>query len=174
MARMSNHRWSWDETLYAGSAGYYRSGRLPYPGAVAETLRRELGLDGRGRLLDVGCGPGSLTLLLAPLFAQAVGVDADREMIAQAGLAADAAGVGNVSWHRLRAEDLPAGLGRFRVVTFAQSFHWLDRPRVAALVLAMLEPAGHCVLVQASTHHGSPARSRCGARARRGRRSGSW
>lgn len=153
---MSDHRWSWDETLYAGSAGYYRTGRLPYPDAVAEALRRALDLDGRGRLLDVGCGPGSLTLLLAPLFAEVVGVDADREMIAHAGLAAHAAGVGNVSWRQLRAEQLPAGLGRFRVVTFAQSFHWLDRPRVAALVRAMLEPDGRCVHVQASTQHGVP------------------
>jgi hypothetical protein len=27
-----------------------------------------------------------------------------------------------VTWRQLRAEDLPAELGRFRVVTFAQSF----------------------------------------------------
>src|SRR5204863_7967714 len=42
--------WSWDETLYAGSAGYYRSGRLPYPGAVADGFARELRLDGTQRL----------------------------------------------------------------------------------------------------------------------------
>ena len=27
--------------------------------------------------------------------------------------------------------DLSAGLGSFRAVTFAASFHWMDRPRVA-------------------------------------------
>jgi SAM-dependent methyltransferase len=67
----------WDETLYAGSAGYYAAGRLPYPPELPDVLRRELGLDGTGRLLDVGCGPGSLTLLLARLFAAVVGVEAD-------------------------------------------------------------------------------------------------
>ncbi|GAA1309662.1 hypothetical protein Psi02_27050 [Planotetraspora silvatica] len=41
-----------------------------------------------------------------------------------------------------RAEDLPGGLGEFRVVVFAQSFHWTDRDRVAATVLEMLEPRG--------------------------------
>lgn len=41
-----------------------------------------------------------------------------------------------------RAEDLPANLGEFRVVVFAQSFHWTDRDRVAATVLEMLEPGG--------------------------------
>jgi hypothetical protein len=54
----------------------------------------------------------------------------------------------------LRAEDLPAGLGTFRLVTFAQSFHWMDRDRVAAVVHGMLEPGGTCVHVHATTHEG--------------------
>jgi len=37
-----------------------------YPVEVVEVLVEALALDGLGRLLDVGCGPGSLTLLLAP------------------------------------------------------------------------------------------------------------
>ena len=146
--------WEWDETLYSGSAAYYRTGRLPYPEAVADALGRELRLDGTQRLLDVGCGPGSLTLLLAPRVALAVGIDADRDMIAVAAEDAERAGIDNVRWLRLRAEDLPAGLGRFDVVTFAQSFHWMDRGAVAATVREMLGPGGACVHVQATTHRG--------------------
>ncbi len=146
--------WTWDETLYAGSAEYYPVGRMPYPKAIADVLGQELGLDGTGRLLDVGCGPGSLTLLLAPRFAEAVGVDADGGMLAEAARQAERAGVGNVTWRQLRAEELPAGLGRFRAVTFAQSFHWFDRPRVAELVRGMLEPDGVWVHVAANTHEG--------------------
>ncbi|MBA3418938.1 MAG: class I SAM-dependent methyltransferase [Geodermatophilaceae bacterium] len=148
--------WEWDESLYAGSAAYYPVGRLPYPAEVADALSDAMGLDGSGRLLDVGCGPGSLTLLLAPLFVESVGIDADPDMIAVAGQAASRAGVGNVRWRQLRAEDLPAGLGTFRLVSFAQSFHWTDRPRVAQLVRVMLEPNGAVVLVQATTHQGVP------------------
>ncbi|MDG4786198.1 class I SAM-dependent methyltransferase [Micromonospora sp. WMMD1102] len=144
----------WDETLYAGSADHYAVGRMPYPAEVADTLAAELRLDGRGRLLDVGCGPGSLTLLLAPLFEAVVGLDADRDMLRRAGQAARETGVGNVRWQRLRAEELPAGLGTFRVVTFAQSFHWLDRPRVARAVRPMLGGGGVWVHVGATTHRG--------------------
>ena len=122
--------WRWDGTLFAGAAGYYEQGRLPYAPGLADAFGRSLDLDGRGRLLDAGCGPGSVTLRLAPLFEAVVGLDPDAEMLARAARTAGERGIGNASWVRLRAEDLPAGLGSFRVVTFAASFHWMDRPRV--------------------------------------------
>ncbi|HET6504823.1 MAG TPA: class I SAM-dependent methyltransferase [Amycolatopsis sp.] len=148
--------WHWDETLYAGSASHYRIGRMPYPAELGRAIGAELGLDGTGRLLDVGCGPGALTLVLAPLFAHAVGVDADPDMLVEARRAAARLAVTNVEWRRSRAEDLPAGLGEFRVVAFAQSFHWMDRPLVASRVRGMLDPGGAWVHVGAVTHRGVP------------------
>lgn len=148
--------WEWDETLYLGSAPHYTVGRKPYPPLVAEALREALGLDGRGRLLDVGCGPGSLTLLLAPLFGSAVGVDADAGMLAEAARTAQARGLSTVEWRCLRAEELPGDLGTFDVVTFAQSFHWMDQPVVARRVRPMLAEGGAWVHVGATTHQGVP------------------
>jgi ubiquinone/menaquinone biosynthesis C-methylase UbiE len=141
--------WSWDESLFAGAARYYEQGRLPYAPGLADIFAASLGLDGRGRLLDVGCGPGTVTLRLAPLFEAAVGLDPDPEMLAYASRAAAGQGVGNVAWVRRRAEALPAGLGNFRAVTFAASFHWMDRPRVASAVATMLDPGGAVVQVDA-------------------------
>ena len=106
-----------------------------------------LGLDGRGRLLDVGCGPGVVALRLAPLFESVVGLDPDPGMLEEARRAAREQRAGNASWVLLRAEDLPAGLGRFTVITFAQSFHWTDRPRVAAASRAMIESNGAVVQI---------------------------
>jgi cyclopropane fatty-acyl-phospholipid synthase-like methyltransferase len=63
--------------LYAGSAAYYARGRVGFPQELADRLVDELDPDAAGRLLDVGCGPGCLTLLLAPLFEHATGLDAD-------------------------------------------------------------------------------------------------
>jgi SAM-dependent methyltransferase len=103
-------------------------------------------LDGRGRLIDVGCGPGTLALILSHLFTEVVGVDPDSGMIAEAGRrAAQAAVPHNTRWVRARAEDLPAGLGTFTVATFGQSFHWMDRDVVAATVKRLLRPGGALV-----------------------------
>lgn len=134
--------WQWDSTLFQGSAAYYERGRLPYAPGFAETLTTVLGLDGRGRLLDVGCGPGIVLLAMARFFTEVVGVDPDEDMLAEGERRAKRRGVTNARWVAARAEDLPADLGEFRVVVFAQSFHWTDRDRVAATVLQMLEPGG--------------------------------
>lgn len=146
--------WTWDPSLYAGSARYYPVGRVAYPAQLAEALAAAVPLDGSGVLLDVGCGPGSLTLLLAPYVATAIGVDADPDMLSEAARLADEQSAPNVSWRHLRGEELPAGLPDPHVVTFAQSFHWMDRPRVAALVRRMLVPDGALVHVGALTHQG--------------------
>jgi SAM-dependent methyltransferase len=146
--------WSWDSTLYTGSAPFYAAGRVAYPPELADRLADALHLDGSGRLLDVGCGPGSLTLPMARFFAEAVGIDADPEMVAEAARQADRAGVTNVTWCHLRAERLPAGIPAPTVVTFAQSFHWMDRNRVAGLVRHMLADGGAVVHVSAMTHEG--------------------
>lgn len=137
--------WEWDSTLFQGSAAHYERGRLPYAPGFAETLATALGLDGRGRLLDVGCGPGIVLIPMARYFSEAVGLDPDRDMLAEAERQAGRRGVTNARWARARAEDLPAGLGEFRVVVFAQSFHWTDRDQVAATVREMLEPGGFFV-----------------------------
>jgi SAM-dependent methyltransferase len=146
--------WEWDPSLYAGSAAYYVRGRVAYPQELADRLADELGLDGTGWLLDVGCGPGSLTLLLAPLFERATGLDADSDMLAEGARQAAAAAITNIEWVASRAEDLPAHAGPFRVASLAQSFHWMDRDRVARILRGVLDDAGALVHVNASTHQG--------------------
>lgn len=141
--------WQWDPSLFAGAAQYYERGRLPYAPTVADVLASALALDGRGRLLDAGCGPGRIALRLASKFEEVVGLDPDAGMIAEAQRSAAEQGITNAHWVQARAEELPAGLGMFRAVTFAASFHWMDRPRVARATRAILEPAGAAVQVDA-------------------------
>lgn len=61
-------------------------------------------------------------------------------------------GLTHVRWIQARAEELPLGLGTFQVAAFAQSFHWMDRPRVAAMVYSMLEPGGSLLHINIAPH----------------------
>ena len=73
----------YDPTIYLGSAAHYRYGRPAYSPELEAVLTQETSLDGTGRLLDAGCGPGVLTIRLAHLFEQAVGLDPDAGMLAE-------------------------------------------------------------------------------------------
>ena len=139
---------AYDPTIYEGAAAHYRRGRPPYSRQLESVLGHELHLDGHGRLLDIGCGPGVLTLRLAHLFDAAVGLDPDAAMLAEGSRAAGEHRVANVRWVEALAEDLPgAAPGPYRLVTFGQSFHWTDEARVAEAVYDMLEPSGAMALV---------------------------
>lgn len=149
----------WDDSLYEGSAEHYLVGRLPYPQRLADALRDRLDLDGTGRLLDLGCGPGSLTLLVAPMFSTIVAVDADNDMVRVASAEAARRGIENVHWLHAYAEDLEPPDLPFDVVTLAQSFHWMDRPVVAENIRSWLAPGGYCVHVGATTHESAASAS---------------
>jgi SAM-dependent methyltransferase len=148
---------SYDPTLFEGAAAHYRHGRPPYSLRLEGVLTEELGLDGRGRLLDGGCGPGILTVRLAGLFEEAVGLDPDPAMLAEGERVADERGITNIRWVRAVAEDLPeAAPGAYRLVTFGSSFHWTDEVRVAETVYDLLEPGGALALI-VHTVEGRPA-----------------
>ena len=138
----------YDPAIYLGSAAHYRYGRPPYSPELEAVLTDKAGLDGNGRLLDGGCGPGVLTVRLAQLFEQAVGLDPDPGMLAEGCRAAGEKGIKNIRWVQGLAEDLPAvAPGPYRLVTFGQSFHWTDEQHVAEAVYDMLEPGGALALI---------------------------
>jgi SAM-dependent methyltransferase len=139
---------SYDPTIYEGAAAHYRRGRPPYSPQLESVLAGELDLDGTGRLLDGGCGPGILTLRLAHVFEEAVGLDPDPAMLAEARRAAEELSITNVRWVEAMAEDIPrAAPGPYRLVTFGLSLHWTDEARVAEAVYDALEPGGALALI---------------------------
>jgi len=140
---------TYDPTIYLGAAPHYVNGRPPYSAALADTVRDELGLDGHGLLVDVGCGPGIVALGLAHLFDAVIGVDPDAGMLAEAERHAQVRGVTNASWRQARAEELSTlGLPPPRLVTFGQSIHWTtDRVAVVDAVHELLAPGGSIALI---------------------------
>lgn len=106
--------------------------------AVAADLPR------RGRVLDVGCGTGTLAIAIAAARPDAavVGVDGDPEALAIAGAKPNATGV---TWARGMADELPADDDTADVVVASLLLHHLDRAaKRAALreIARVLKPGG--------------------------------
>jgi SAM-dependent methyltransferase len=142
--------------VYASSAAHYLRGRPPYSAQLLDVLRDELGLDGTGLLVDVGCGPGVLVVQLAAAVATRIGIDPEPAMLAAAAGHADARDVG-AQWIRARAEDLPAlDLPPARLVTFGQSLHWTDQEPVIDAVYDVLEPGGAIAVIAHDIEAGPP------------------
>jgi ubiquinone/menaquinone biosynthesis C-methylase UbiE len=153
---------AYDPQAFLGTAKYYATGRPAYSRVLLETLATEIGLDGRGRLLDVGCGPGVLTVELAPAFDDAVGLDPDAGMLVEGQRKAEGRGVTNIRWVQQVAEDIPLlNIGTCRLVTFGQSFHRTRRHQVLDSVYDLLEPGGAVALI-AHTQEGRPVPSGTG------------
>ena len=120
-------------------------------------MARELSLDGTGQLLDVGCGPGVLELLLARLFDQVTALDPEPGMLQAGRQRCQRAGVANVHWVQGVAEDIAAlNLGPQRAVTFGQAFHRVRQLEAAETVYDLLMPGGTLILISHNADDGRP------------------
>lgn len=97
------------------------------------------------RLLDIGCGPGSITLGLAGVVApgEAVGVDIDEPRLEEARALAQERGLTNVTFEKADAHALRFEDASFDAVFEHAAFQHLDDPAAAAReVLRVLKPGG--------------------------------
>lgn len=109
------------------------------------------------RVLDVGCGPGSLTADLAKLVAPGavVGVDLSPEVVEEAREHAVQAGVGNVSFSAGDFRDWAASAGgSFDVVHAHQVLQHLRDPVGALRHMARLARPGGLIAVRDSDYPG--------------------
>lgn len=138
-------------TLFDSAVDNYVRFRLGYPGElIADIVSRfDLG-DGIGRVLDIGCGPGSLTFRLHGLGVRVTGVEPNGPMLAAARRAAEESGV-EIEFLQKTAEDVGPEDGPARVALFGRSFHWTDRSRVLTQLDAVIEPGGGIVIVHEDT-----------------------
>jgi ubiquinone/menaquinone biosynthesis C-methylase UbiE len=82
-------------------------------------------------VLDVCCGPGLLTIDLAPYVRHATGVDLTPAMLDQARATQAQKGLVNVAWMQGDAGRLPFEAGSFSLVVCSAAFHHLEQPRHA-------------------------------------------
>jgi len=115
--------------LFKGTAPYYARYRPGYPDEMIAQVVERFGLDGTGRLLDLGCGTGQLLIPLAPHVETAIGMDPEPEMLEEARRVASAARITNATWLEggsLDLERLRPQLEPLRLTVMGRSFHWMD------------------------------------------------
>ncbi len=121
-----------------GGRAYARF-RPEYPKALAAFLA-SAAPDGR-LAVDVGCGNGQLTQLLAPYFNRVIGLDPSADQIANA--------VPNARIHYecAPAERLPVPDASVSLITAAQAAHWFDLPAFYREVRRIAMPGAVVALV---------------------------
>src|SRR5262245_29320373 len=104
------------------AARFYLQGRPPYAAALIRRVAQLCGVGPASRVLDLGCGPGSLALAFAPLVGQVVGIDPEPEMLRVAREDVARAGL-RIDYREGSSRELGTDLGRFRLVVIGRAFH---------------------------------------------------
>ena len=112
----------------------------------------DLGVPARGKVLDMGTGPGFVAIEVARLLAgsdrQVVGMDLSGAMLALAAEnAAQARLDGTVSWREGDVKAMPFGDGEFDVIVSNDSLHHWDDPQpVFNEIARVLKEDGRCII----------------------------
>ena len=126
-------------TWFATGGAEYAEHRPTYPAELADVLASSV--PDRELAVDVGCGTGQLTRLLAERFDAVVGVDPSASQIDAA------AGPPNIEYRVGSAESLPVADGSASSVTAAQAAHWFDLPAFYNEVQRIARPGALLALI---------------------------
>jgi SAM-dependent methyltransferase len=164
MATPEQHK---DDTFrkYAPDAAKrYAAFRPPYPPKFIDTVLSLHTSTGGGTttLLDVGCGPGTATQSLAPLFTHAYAADPGTSMIEAARSTPILTASGEeVKWAISTAEDLLESIpeikpGSVDLITAATAAHWFKMPGFYAAAAKLLKPGGSIAMWCSGLHYCHP------------------
>jgi SAM-dependent methyltransferase len=136
---------SFESRRFRTAAEHYLAGRPPYAPGLVRRVAERCGLREEHRLLDLGCGPGQLSLAFAFFAGSVVAVDPEPEMLRIAAMVIDGIAP-NVELVHGSSADLSPQLGTFRVAVMGRSFHWMDRAETLSRLDALIEPGGAVAL----------------------------
>ncbi|OUL27350.1 SAM-dependent methyltransferase [Nostoc sp. RF31YmG] len=139
---------TYDPTLFEGAAWYYARYRPQYPPVLFDSLTEKFQLDGKGRLLDLGCGAGLIAIPLRDRFQEVIGLDPDADMLLEAQQQAVELGATNISWVKDRAENISPAVGKFQLVTIGRAFHWMQRELVIERIYNLLTDNGGLAIIK--------------------------
>jgi ubiquinone/menaquinone biosynthesis C-methylase UbiE len=133
--------------LFKGTAWYYSKYRPLYPSPLTRFLVNKFSLNGEGRLLDLGCGTGQLTLRFIDWFEEILGVDTELEMLDEAKRLSKENRVYNIKWLQGRAEERATDWGSFRLILIAKAFHWMDRETILEILYNSSDDGGGIAII---------------------------
>ena len=136
---------------FTSAIPHYVSGRPRYSERLIAKLAQEAKLTPQSRVLDLGCGPGSLTIPLSRYAGTTIGIDIDPAMITTATAAAADAGAA-IDWRVGTSLDLDDQLAPLDLVTIARAFHWMDREATLQRLDELIAPTGSIALISTELH----------------------
>ena len=144
------------KAIFENIAELYEKTIVPRRMRQYKTLIDMLDIRGHEAVLDVGCGTGALTALLASRTSgRVVGVDASESMLRIAAERIGKQGLGNVSLMKLCVEELGTSLRGelFDIVVCSHVIHWLREPTVFFNAVDGLLKSGGRIGVIVASHH---------------------
>lgn len=124
---------------FSQGSGTYAARRPTYPAALVDWLADMA--PGTGLALDVGCGTGQLSALLARRFGRVVATDASAAQVASARPEP------GVEYRVAPAEASGLDAGSADLLTVAQAAHWFDLDAFYAEARRVLRPGGVLALI---------------------------
>ena len=117
---------------------------------------KKLGIDSRKselKIIDLGCGDGTLTVEMAKFANNVTAVDINPDMLAMAKQRTDRLGLKNVSFLVEDASNLSLSSESLDVVFFSQSLHHLENPQKGLHEAArILRPGGKILVMELASH----------------------
>jgi protein-L-isoaspartate O-methyltransferase len=120
---------------YSPAAQAYGLARPPYPIEVIQQVKELAGLTDQSAMLEIGCGPGTVTVDFAPLVSSIDSLEPNPDFyqLAQANCVAHH----NVHFHNQAFEEWQSEQ-KFDAILAASSFHWIPAsigyPKAASLL----------------------------------------
>lgn len=128
------------KNLFKSTAWYYAQYRPEYPKKFFKYVAKIFNLDGKERILDLGCGTGQCVH-------EIVAMDPEQEMLEQGKRIAQQMKVKNITWIKGGSEDLNLKMGKFHLVVMGRSFHWMNQKKTLSTLYKMIESGGGIVII---------------------------
>ncbi|MCC2275902.1 class I SAM-dependent methyltransferase [Streptomyces sp. ET3-23] len=136
--------------IFSTTASWYVRYRRPHPPVLLDLIASMAHEHTAApRMLDLGCGPGPVSLDLAVRGVDVIALDPSPEMLEAARAEEKERGLSGTDWRQATAENvacLPGVRGVSGAVA-ADAFHWMDREQVLRQLDEVTAPGGFVALL---------------------------